>query len=62
MNRLVAFIQALGLSLAVVASGWAAEANPEQAKAVAEIKELGGKVTVDEEARQAGDRRGFAED
>ena len=50
MNRIVALMLVLGLSLAVVASGWAAEVNPEQAKAVAEIEKLGGKVTVDEKS------------
>ncbi len=29
------------------AAGWAAEATPEQAKAIAEIEMLGGKVTVE---------------
>jgi repressor of nif and glnA expression len=51
MNQMVALIQVLGLSLAVVASGWAAEANTEQAKAVAEIERLGGTVTVDEKSQ-----------
>ena len=45
MSRTVALL-VLGLSLVVVASGWAAEANTEQAKAVAEIERLGGKSTV----------------
>ena len=48
MNQMVALIQVLGLSLAVVASGWAAEANPDQAKSVAEVEQLGGSITVDE--------------
>ena len=48
MNRIVPRTLALGLWLAAVSSGWAAEPNPDQAKAVAEIKRWGGKVTVDE--------------
>ncbi len=48
MNRPVVLMHVLGLSLAIVASGWAAEANTEQAKAVAEIEKLGAKVTFDE--------------
>ena len=47
MNRFLVLMPVLGLSLAVVASGWAAEANPEQAKAIAAIEKLGGKVTFD---------------
>ena len=50
MNRIVALLLVLGLPLVVVASGYAAEANPEQAKAIAEVKKLGGKVTVDEKS------------
>ena len=50
MNRIVVLLLVLGLSLAVVASGYAAEANPEQAKAVAEVEKLGGKVTIDEKS------------
>jgi hypothetical protein len=38
----------LGLSLAVVTSGCTASVNPEQAKAIAEIEKLAGKVIVDE--------------
>src|SRR5271157_3041520 len=37
----------LGLSLAPVLC-WAAEPNPDQAKAIAEIEKLGGKVAVDD--------------
>ena len=48
MNRVAAFIQALGMSLVMVGSCYATNANPEQANAIAEIKKLGGKVTVDE--------------
>jgi len=48
MHRFV--MLALGFSLAVVASGWAAEVNPEQAKAIAEIEKLGGRVTLDEKS------------
>ena len=59
MNRLVASMLVLGLSLVLIASDWAAEVNPEQAKAIAEIEKLGGKVTVDQrESRQASDCRG----
>ncbi len=50
MNRLSMLMAALGLSLAVVALGWAAESNPGQAKAVAEIEKLGGKITIDEKS------------
>jgi hypothetical protein len=48
MNRLIASI--CGSLLAVVASGWAAELNSEQAKAVAEIERLGGRITIDEKS------------
>ena len=48
MNRIVSLVQVISLSLAVVTPGWSAEANPDQAKAVAEIEKLGGKVTFDE--------------
>jgi hypothetical protein len=44
MNRLLALIQVLGLSLVVVASGCHAKIDPEQAKAIAEIERLGGQV------------------
>jgi hypothetical protein len=50
MNRIVALVLVLGVSLALVASGSAAEANPERAKAIAEIEKLGGKVVVDEKS------------
>jgi hypothetical protein len=50
MNRPVALMQVLGLLLAVVASGWAAEMNSEQAKAITEIEKLGGRVVVDEKS------------
>ena len=50
MNRLVVLMRVLGLSLAVGASSWAAEANPEQTKAIAEIEKLGGQVTLDEKS------------
>jgi hypothetical protein len=36
------------LSLAVVASAWAAEAVPQEAKVIADIKKLGGFVELDE--------------
>jgi len=50
MNRIVELMLVLGLSLATVASGWAVEGNTEQAKAVAQIRKLGGKVVVDNES------------
>ena len=49
MNRIVLPLLTLGLSLAPVLC-WAAEPNAEQAKAIAEIEKLGGKVTVDEKS------------
>jgi hypothetical protein len=49
MNRIALSMLTLGLSLAPVLS-WAAEPNAEQAKAIAAIERLGGKVTVDEKA------------
>ncbi len=49
MNRLIVLYGVLGLLARFdAASGWAAEANPSQAKAVAAMKELGGKVAVDQ--------------
>jgi hypothetical protein len=50
MNRFVASMKVLGLSLVVVASGCTAEPN-KHFKVIAEIEieKLGGKVTVDEE-------------
>ena len=42
----LARMQVLGLLLGVVASGCTANVNPEQAKAVAEIERLGGKVIL----------------
>ena len=50
MKRIAETVVALGLSLAPILSGWAAEPSAEQAKAVAEIRKLAGKVTVDEES------------
>ncbi|MGA2255623.1 MAG: hypothetical protein ABSG53_13335, partial [Thermoguttaceae bacterium] len=50
MNRIAVVIVALGLSLACIPSGWAAEANPEQAKVIAEINKLRGTITVDEKS------------
>jgi Leucine-rich repeat (LRR) protein len=41
-------MEVLGLSLAMVGSGCTARVNPEQAKALAEIEKLAGKVIVDE--------------
>ena len=49
MNRIVLPLLTLGLSLAPVLC-WAAEPNADQAKAIAEIEKLGGKVTVDEKS------------
>ena len=50
MSRLALPIVTLGLSLASLPWGWAAGPNPEQAQAMAEIRKLGGKVTVDEKS------------
>jgi internalin A len=47
MNRIVFPLLMLGLSFAPLVS-WAAERNADEAKAIAEIERLGGKVTVDE--------------
>ena len=49
MNRITFPMLTLGLSLAPVLC-WAAEPNADQAKAIAEIEKLGGKVTVDEKS------------
>ena len=49
MNHIALSMLMLGLLLAPVLS-WAAEPNADQAKAIAEIKKLGGKVTVDEKS------------
>jgi internalin A len=49
MNRLMLLSLVLGLPI-WVASAWAAEPNPKQAKAIVEIKKLGGKVTLDEKS------------
>ena len=59
MNRIVLPMLTVGLSLAVVASGYASEVNPREAKIVAEVEKLGGKVTVDERGPgEVSDRRG----
>ena len=50
MNRIVALMLVLGLLLAVVASGCTASVKSEQEMVVAEIKDLDGKVTVDEKS------------
>ena len=50
MNRPAISIMALGLLLPVVGSDWAAEANREQASAIAEITRLGGKATHPDQA------------
>lgn len=47
MNRIILPLLTLGLSLGPILC-WAAEPNADQAKAIAEIKRLGGKVTIDE--------------
>ncbi len=49
MNRILFPLLMLALSPAPVVS-WAAEPNEDQAKAIAEIEKLGGKVTVDEKS------------
>jgi hypothetical protein len=49
MNRITLPILILALSLVPVFS-WAAEPNTDQAKAIAAIEKLGGKVTVDEKS------------
>jgi hypothetical protein len=49
MNRITLPLLALCMSLAPVLCG-AAEPNADHAKAIAEIKKLGGKVTVDEKS------------
>ena len=48
MKRRFLLALTFGLLVACVRWGWAVEPNEEQAKAVAEIKKLGGGVTVDE--------------
>ena len=60
MNRILLL---LALSLAPVLC-WAAEPNADQAKAIAEIEKLGGKVTIDEKrpgkpviGRESGDAK-----
>ncbi len=47
MNRIALPLLMLGLSLAPVLC-WAAEPNGDQAKAIAEIEKVGGKVYLDE--------------
>ena len=49
MSRIALSLLMLGLSLAPVLC-WAAEPNTDQAKAIAAIEKLGGKVTVDEKS------------
>ncbi len=51
MNRAILLLLTLGLSLAPVLC-WAAEPKTEEAKAIAEIEKLGGKVTRDEKKLQ----------
>lgn len=50
MNRVVAWMLALGFSLIVIALGWAAEINPTEVQVVAEIERLGDTVTLDEKS------------
>ena len=50
MNRFAVLMVTLGLSLASIPWGWAAEPSPDQATAIAEIRKLQGKVTVDEDS------------
>ncbi len=50
MNRLLSLMQILGLLIAMVASGWAAEPSTDQTKAIAAITKLSGKITVDEKS------------
>ena len=50
MNRIILPILTLGLSLSLLCPGWAAAPNPEQARALAEIVRLGGKLTFDEKS------------
>jgi hypothetical protein len=49
MNHITFSLLALSFSLFRVV-GWAAEPNVDQAKAIAEIGKLGGRVTVDEKS------------
>ena len=49
MTRIPFPLLALALSLAPILC-WATEPNADQAKAIAEIEKLGGKVTVDEKS------------
>ena len=49
MNQIILPMLMLGLSLAPVLC-WAAEPNTDQARAIAEIEKLGGKVTFDEKS------------
>ncbi len=50
MNRNLTILCVFGLCPAMLASGWAAEADSGQAKAIAEIKKLGGRVIIDEKS------------
>ena len=50
MNRLVALLLPLGVSLVVVASNLAAETRSRQTGVVEDIENLGGKATVDEKS------------
>ena len=49
MNRIAVSILALGFSFASILC-WGAGPNAEQAKAIAQIKKLGGKVVIDEKS------------
>lgn len=48
MKRTLLVVLLFGCFVACVQLGWAVEPNAEQAKAVAEIEELDGKVTIDD--------------
>ena len=50
MNRLIALLPVVGLFVAIAAASRAAEADPEQADAIAEIQKLDGKVIIDEKS------------
>jgi hypothetical protein len=50
MSRIIALVQVLSFLFAAVAWGLATEVNSKEAKALVEVKELGGTVTVDEKS------------
>jgi hypothetical protein len=47
MKHKMLLVPLLGMSFGVVCHGWAVEPNPKEAKAVAEIRKLGGDVEYD---------------